>query len=60
MTLRGRVSLEHDGDPEPQKFGLIATPTVKCGCSSAVEHFLAKEDVEGSIPFARSKFHGAR
>ena len=26
----------------------------QCGCSSGVEHFLAKEDVEGSNPFARS------
>ena len=25
-----------------------------CGCSSAVEHDLAKVGVEGSIPFARS------
>ncbi len=27
-----------------------------CGCSSAVEHDLAKVGVEGSIPFARSNF----
>ena len=27
-----------------------------CGCSSAVEHDLAKVGVEGSIPFARSSF----
>tara|TARA_B100000745_G_scaffold77403_1_gene46930 strand:- start:557 stop:703 length:147 start_codon:yes stop_codon:yes gene_type:complete len=26
------------------------------GSSSVVEHFLAKEDVEGSNPFSRSKF----
>jgi hypothetical protein len=25
-----------------------------CGCSSAVERLLAKEEVEGSNPFARS------
>jgi hypothetical protein len=28
-----------------------------CGCSSGVEHNLAKVGVEGSNPFARSKFH---
>lgn len=28
---------------------------VLCGCSSVVEFFLAKEDVEGSNPFTRSK-----
>ena len=27
-----------------------------CGCSSGVEHNLAKVGVEGSNPFARSKF----
>ena len=27
-----------------------------CGCSSVVEHDLAKVGVEGSSPFARSKF----
>src|SRR5208282_4482701 len=29
---------------------------VGCGCSSGVEHNLAKVGVEGSNPFARSKF----
>ena len=29
---------------------------VGCGCSSVVEHNLAKVGVEGSNPFARSKF----
>ena len=28
-----------------------------CGCSSVVEHDLAKVGVEGSSPFARSKFY---
>src|SRR4051812_40554150 len=28
----------------------------ECGCSSGVEHNLAKVGVEGSNPFARSKF----
>jgi hypothetical protein len=27
-----------------------------CGCSSGVEHNLAKVGVEGSNPFARSRF----
>gem|GEM_PF-5391545 len=28
---------------------------IECGCSSGVEHNLAKVGVEGSNPFARSK-----
>lgn len=28
-----------------------------CGRSSAVEHLVANENVEGSIPFARSNLH---
>src|SRR5947208_10703853 len=31
-----------------------------CGCSSVVEHDLAKVGVEGSSPFARSRFFPAR
>ena len=31
-----------------------------CGCSSAVERNLAKVEVEGSIPFARSKQKSGR
>jgi hypothetical protein len=31
-------------------------PSAGCGCSSGVEHNLAKVGVEGSNPFARSKF----
>ena len=30
-------------------------PDIGCGCSSGVEHNLAKVGVEGSNPFARSK-----
>ena len=30
-------------------------PSLSCGCSSVVEHDLAKIGVEGSNPFARSK-----
>jgi hypothetical protein len=33
-----------------------AYPPYGCGCSSGVEHNLAKVGVEGSNPFARSKF----
>jgi hypothetical protein len=34
-----------------------APPTgLECGCSSGVEHNLAKVRVEGSNPFARSNF----
>src|SRR5262249_23282835 len=33
-----------------------AKPELGCGCSSGVEHNLAKVGVEGSNPFARSKF----
>src|SRR3954468_4921101 len=40
--------------------GLPLTASVRrhlgCGCSSVVEHDLAKVGVEGSSPFARSKF----
>src|ERR1700756_3957792 len=36
-----------------------ARPEFGCGCSSGVEHDLAKVGVEGSNPFARSKIlHG--
>src|SRR6516225_418129 len=35
---------------------LWAQPEFGCGCSSGVEHDLAKVGVEGSNPFARSKF----
>src|SRR5258708_24783043 len=35
--------------------GLAAFPS-GCGCSSGVEHDLAKVGVEGSNPFARSNF----
>ena len=34
--------------------GRLAALPNGCGCSSAVEHDLAKVGVEGSIPFARS------
>ena len=33
----------------------LARPDFGCGCSSGVEHDLAKVGVEGSNPFARSK-----
>jgi hypothetical protein len=33
----------------------MARPEFGCGCSSGVEHDLAKVGVEGSNPFARSK-----
>src|SRR3954465_4549321 len=40
--------------------GLPLTARVRrhlgCGCSSVVEHDLAKDGVEGSSPFARSRF----
>src|SRR5438552_8257430 len=40
--------------------GLPLTASVRrhlgCGCSSVVEHDLAKVGVEGSSPFARSRF----
>ena len=36
--------------------GLAAAAGDGCGCSSGVEHNLAKVGVEGSNPFARSKF----
>src|SRR6202167_4341420 len=32
------------------------SPPLGCGCSSVVEHDLAKVGVEGSNPFARSRF----
>ena len=32
-------------------------PDIGCGCSSGVEHNLAKVGVEGSNPFARSRFN---
>ncbi len=35
-------------------FGSVLEPG--CGRSSAVEHLLAKQEVEGSSPFARSIF----
>jgi hypothetical protein len=35
---------------------VIAVNVFGCGCSSVVEHDLAKVGVEGSSPFARSKF----
>jgi hypothetical protein len=34
----------------------VQPPCIGCGCSSVVEHNLAKVGVEGSNPFARSKF----
>src|SRR5258708_3168235 len=34
----------------------LGRPEFGCGCSSGVEHDLAKVGVEGSNPFARSKF----
>ena len=37
--------------------GKAAGTLLGCGCSSGVEHNLAKVGVEGSNPFARSKFH---
>jgi hypothetical protein len=33
---------------------------LECGCSSGVEHNLAKVRVEGSNPFARSNFPESR
>ena len=36
--------------------GAVAAGVVGCGCSSVVEHDLAKVGVEGSSPFARSIF----
>jgi hypothetical protein len=36
--------------------GGYGLPALGCGCSSGVEHDLAKVGVEGSNPFARSKF----
>ena len=34
---------------------MVAVNAFGCGCSSVVEHDLAKVGVEGSSPFARSK-----
>ncbi len=39
-------------------FGSVLEPG--CGRSSAVEHLLAKQEVEGSSPFARSIFFKTR
>src|SRR6266849_6997575 len=36
--------------------GRLVRPDIGCGCSSVVEHDLAKVGVEGSNPFARSRF----
>src|SRR5579863_6338499 len=35
---------------------ILRQPSLGCGCSSGVEHDLAKVGVEGSNPFARSRF----
>ncbi len=39
-----------------ERFGKSATEGSDRGCSSGVEHNLAKVGVEGSNPFARSNF----
>ena len=38
------------------RYGLRAVYPKECGCSSGVEHDLAKVGVEGSNPFARSNW----
>jgi hypothetical protein len=39
----------------PRVGGAPSLPLLGCGCSSVVEHDLAKVGVEGSSPFARSR-----
>ena len=41
---------------EPHRRRHTVSPANGCGCSSGVEHNLAKVGVEGSNPFARSSF----
>src|SRR6202043_1482873 len=41
--------------PRPRGYPLGRLTLLGCGCSSGVEHNLAKVGVEGSNPFARSK-----
>ena len=60
MCFAQKVRNNTDFDPRlasPPTFRHIAVaPTASgCGCSSGVEHNLAKVGVEGSNPFARSK-----
>ena len=51
------ISFGHIGPRRADAKIFGAFSGLECGCSSGVEHNLAKVRVEGSNPFARSKIH---
>ena len=56
----GGVGKPRNGFPLREERVSLRVPiglAFRCGCSSAVEHLVANEDVEGSSPSTRSSFH---
>ena len=54
----GTIHYKANDNPEAQKTTLAGG--LECGCSSGVEHNLAKVGVVGSNPIARSNFYTTR
>src|SRR5262245_25335358 len=65
LLARQRRRDKRPGLPSAARFAIALPasgaylPDIGCGCSSGVEHNLAKVGVEGSNPFARSKHFNA-
>ena len=58
ISVAKAISFGHIGPRRADAKFYKAPGGLECGCSSGVEHNLAKVRVEGSNPFARSNFQG--